>query len=295
MNNRLFAQSQSQHESLGEMLKRQDKEFINKCISEIRDRLIGVDDVINDDGDSLVHFVASFGNTESLDWLIKNGANIHLKIGTKYNRDGYCALYLAALKNNIEVVKFLLEQTDSSVDESTRDGATAFLMAVHDHNEPLIDLLYKHGADVNASYTRSGGVSYTFLEFFLSGGFENDLLKDNLKSAEMLLKLNATITQNAIKFVIRSSSIKGVKLLIHHGACFTQNLLEFATRHKDEMSESLEKKKQDLNLNQDKLSVEKRCRATKDIEMIVRTLNKRAEIETLIESALSCNIKLRSF
>jgi ankyrin repeat protein len=58
--------------------------------------------------------------------------------------------------NNIEIVKYLLEETDTPVDVSTSNGTTALLIAVDDCSESLIHLLRHHGANCNASYTIPG-------------------------------------------------------------------------------------------------------------------------------------------
>lgn len=200
-------------------------------------------------------------------------------IGKNNELEGYSALHCAAQKNNISVLKFLLENSEIFVDCTTQNGTTPLLIALDDRNEAIVDLLVKHGANVNASYTRLGGICYTFLEFYLSGGFSNSLPKDNLKSAELLLTLNATITNRSIEGVIIDKDLDGIMLLKKYGATFTNNCLTLAKSKEEEVLRRIEKLLEQLvKLNND--------RCTLDLNYLTRLHNECKNIRMIIESSL---------
>ena len=291
MINRFFTPPSSNENSQGkdfsDFVKKTHAEKISTCISKIQNKLINIDDVIDGSGLSLIHYVAAFGDVKSLEWLIDNGANIDLKIGSDERLESMSALHFAVQKNNIEVLKFLLEKTNTPINVSTSDGTTPLLIAAHDQNEPLINLLIQHGENVNCTFKKYGK-SYTLLEtLFIEGG--------PLKSIEILLHLDATITHEAMQSAVRSSHLEGIKLLLQYGAIFTQDLLELATDYKNEKFERVEKSKMELDRQRDKMSEDEFIVASMDVDFDIRRLNERKEIEVLIESALSSANKLRPF
>lgn len=260
------------------------KELIDKFMLKIQNGLIGIDDAINRDGNSLLLFVASSNDIASLKWLVENGASIHIK----NNHSGYSALHIATQSNQLEIVQFLLEKTDVPVDIPAHDGATPLLLAIIKHDERLIDLFIKKGANVD-SVTQYSRTDYTLLEYFVCGVCSNNPHSDNLKSMEILLGLNVTITSRAIEAVIRQADLESLKLLIKYGASFTKDLLNLATVTKDYKKVSVEARRNQLDSERDLMSVEEINDAIFDLNGYEERLQVSHEIEALIRAGLkSC-------
>lgn len=82
-------------------------------------------------------------NTETIDYLIANGANID-----QCNAYGTTALITAAIRNNRGAVQTLLRH-HANINHQNEDGYTALIYAVDNFDTAALDELVAHGADIN--------------------------------------------------------------------------------------------------------------------------------------------------
>jgi hypothetical protein len=87
----------------------------------------------NKAGNSVIHFTST---TKMLQLLIKLGVNIN-----KPNGNGYTLLMLSILQNNIELIKFLLQQKDINIDFINSNEISALILAKLSNNLEIINLL----------------------------------------------------------------------------------------------------------------------------------------------------------
>jgi len=85
-----------------------------------------------------------FGNTEAVENLLKEGADVNAK-----NCDGYTALILASSNGRTEIVKLLLEK-GANVNAKDNNGETALHSASENGHTEIVAKLLEKGADVNA-------------------------------------------------------------------------------------------------------------------------------------------------
>jgi len=64
------------------------------------------------------------------------------------NNNGETPLYVACHKNNLKIVKFLLEN-GANINKSNKDGATVLFFACYRNNLEMVKLLLINKADVN--------------------------------------------------------------------------------------------------------------------------------------------------
>lgn len=118
------------------------------------------------DGSSPIHFLALNKEVDvksSAELLLKNGAKLEDK-----NMVGNTPLMLASAFNNLELVKFYLEQ-GAQIDNVDKQQAPALIFAVYSNNEKVFEYLLEKGASKNGIL--SNGQSYK--EYIMQNGSEN--------------------------------------------------------------------------------------------------------------------------
>lgn len=97
-----------------------------------------------DDGSNALLFACAAKHPTVVKQLLAYGATDAQQLETGLN-----SLLIAAERNELEIVKMLVEQLQVSVHSENHDGATALFYAVQAENEQMIRYLLDHGADIN--------------------------------------------------------------------------------------------------------------------------------------------------
>lgn len=152
-------------------------ESSKQCVKELLESSINIKD---DDGDTPLALAIIKGDTHIIDLLL-NHQNIDL---SKTNNngfsafhmaalrddpetvkkilqlkpaivdiqkiDGFCALHLAALNDNLNVAKTLIEKGKAKLNIKTINGSTPLMLAAQQNHLSIVKLLVSEGADINA-------------------------------------------------------------------------------------------------------------------------------------------------
>ncbi|KAG8389409.1 hypothetical protein BUALT_Bualt02G0226200 [Buddleja alternifolia] len=94
-------------------------------------------DSVNSHGQTPLHLAAINGQVEALQFLISVGSEVDVT-----DIDGYTPLHYAAQEGHFEAVEFLLNHSVFGKYALTKDGKTAFALAVENNNLGLYDLLH---------------------------------------------------------------------------------------------------------------------------------------------------------
>ncbi|MDN5247855.1 MAG: ankyrin repeat domain-containing protein [Wolbachia endosymbiont of Tyrophagus putrescentiae] len=113
---------------------------------QLVDNLKNIDEIINNNGDSTIHIVASLGRLDMLKYLVnKKGANFYTR-----NCNRMTPLHYAASNGNLDVVEYLIE-LGTYVDVLEANKFTPLHLAVtQGHLSVAMYLVREKGADVNA-------------------------------------------------------------------------------------------------------------------------------------------------
>lgn len=108
--------------------------------------------------------IADRGNTEMARYLLENFA---INNPAAKSSNGYSALSLAVINNNIELVRLLLdlEETKKNINSISPKGLTPLLQAIENKNAEMAKLLIDAGADI---YIRGKGDTPLTLAVFVS-------------------------------------------------------------------------------------------------------------------------------
>ena len=149
---------------------------------------------------------ASSGNTEKVQTLLAQGANVNAK---DYN--GGTALMAAAFSGHTDTVQFLLAK-GADIEAKEINGATALMFAALEGHTDTVKALLAKGADVNDKEKRGATVL-----MWASGKGRSDTVQVLLaKGADVNAKLNDE--QTALMYAARYGHIDIVQALLAHGA-----------------------------------------------------------------------------
>lgn len=129
----------SQEDLLQELLKSTfSEENVNKIYKS------GLDINWQRDGnESYLHLCAGKNLTKSIEWLLKNGANIELE-----NKEGLTPVFYAVENNAVESLKLLIKN-NANIDHQDMHKRTALQEAVITNKKRVVDLLLEHSTNVN--------------------------------------------------------------------------------------------------------------------------------------------------
>ena len=99
-----------------------------------------------DDGQTILHLAARYGNATSVHWLLDHGAEVG-----NCDCKGWNALHCAAIGGNLDVVDQLLDQRLVDINQVTRDGWTPLWLAVRCRHTQLATRLVSAGCHVTRS------------------------------------------------------------------------------------------------------------------------------------------------
>ena len=97
---------------------------------------------------------------KSAEWLIHNGADVSLK-----NNDGKTAINIAIEKNNLPIVKGLLDLKKIDVNQKDTDGRSLLQNVVVWGNNQMAKVLIQYGADINNTDHHGRNVLYDALSY----------------------------------------------------------------------------------------------------------------------------------
>jgi ankyrin repeat protein len=124
------------------------KEGHAACVDILLKKLeIDVNEILNNDGGTLLHTVATSGDTETFKALLNGGANPFLE-----NDNGETPAGLAVARRNIDMMKAILD-TVTDVNQSVDTKLSALLkQAIVSRNAQMVELVLDRGADPNLSF-----------------------------------------------------------------------------------------------------------------------------------------------
>eukprot|EP00005_Dracoamoeba_jomungandri_P005949 CAMPEP_0174260660 /NCGR_PEP_ID=MMETSP0439-20130205/10193_1 /TAXON_ID=0 /ORGANISM="Stereomyxa ramosa, Strain Chinc5" /LENGTH=155 /DNA_ID=CAMNT_0015344951 /DNA_START=49 /DNA_END=516 /DNA_ORIENTATION=+ len=92
-------------------------------------------------GNTALHWAASGGHVDAIDWLLEKGANIHAT-----SKDGDTALHKAVWRKHPEAAKFLVEK-GSRPDQENNSGCSPMAFAKTDELKRILSPELKAGND----------------------------------------------------------------------------------------------------------------------------------------------------
>uniref|UniRef100_A0AAU7YKR4 Ankyrin repeat domain-containing protein n=1 Tax=Wolbachia endosymbiont of Oeneis ivallda TaxID=3171168 RepID=A0AAU7YKR4_9RICK len=99
--------------------------------------------VMNEDGDTALHLAAMKDDLNTVKYLVEKGVEVDVK-----NKYGATPLHVASIRGNLEIAQFLLDH-GADVNAQVVNGLTPLNWAtIHDH-PAIVKLLLDHCADVN--------------------------------------------------------------------------------------------------------------------------------------------------
>ncbi|MHB9146880.1 MAG: ankyrin repeat domain-containing protein [Candidatus Amoebophilus sp.] len=104
----------------------------------------------NNDGNTSVYFAISQEDEKILKLLLNNSA-VNADLESR-NRKGICPFHMAAAKNNIDIIKLLLE-CGANIDIKDRIGYTPVHIAACKGHTELVKFFISHGADIKIAAT----------------------------------------------------------------------------------------------------------------------------------------------
>lgn len=187
--------------------KKNDTISVNSNISNLKD----INDFsvkINGDKYTKLGIACKENRLSNLKELLKNGANINLaKSDDIYEFD---ALYVAIENNNIEIVKYLIQNNIDLNKIYTEEGITPVSLAVMLDEKEILYILIKKGLNINAASISDSDYKYTPLTIAVDN--------NNYQIAKLLIENGANINihdnyGNSIKNTILKKGMEWEKLI----------------------------------------------------------------------------------
>lgn len=128
------------------------------------------------DSYSAISLAAYFGHTDTVRRLLESGSDPDTQVGGWYN-----ALHHAVKKDNLELARELLVGgADPNIGVTARRGETPLMMAAENGNIPMMELLIKMGANIDA-IDSMGKNATDYAEFFRKADASDFLCKRGLE------------------------------------------------------------------------------------------------------------------
>ena len=133
-----------------------------KCQAHSYLRRLVIDDdtrsVINlpgSDGEPALHWAAITGDTESVDILLKNGANAN-----QLDDDGDTPLHSAAISGSVEIAQMLIDhEAKTTINHPDRHGYVALHSAAFNNNVGVLNILLQNGALTTINHPAKNGLT----------------------------------------------------------------------------------------------------------------------------------------
>lgn len=157
MINKLFKKEHNNATFLEELLKKDfDQQWL---VNGLKSELI---DINHKDakGDTFLLLMLKASKFKAAEWLIHNGADISLK-----NNDKKTAINIAIEKNNLPIVKGLLDLKKIDINQKDIDGRSLLQNVVMLGNNKMAKILINYGADINNTDLHGRNVLYDALSF----------------------------------------------------------------------------------------------------------------------------------
>lgn len=157
MINKLFKKEHNNATFLEELLKKDfDQQWL---VNGLKSELI---DINHKDakGDTFLLKMLKASKFKSAEWLIHHGADVSLK-----NNDKKTAINIAIEKNNLPIVKGLLDLKKIDVNQKDIDGRSLLQNVVMWGNNKMAKILINYGADINNTDLHDRNVLYDALSF----------------------------------------------------------------------------------------------------------------------------------
>ncbi|KAK2706053.1 hypothetical protein QYM36_016167 [Artemia franciscana] len=206
-------------------------------------------------GASPLHLAASEGYSQTVDYLLKNGAHVDCVYTTHTRHNGYTPLHCAAEKGITEVVQLLLD-SGANVEAKGEDSKTPVHIAVSNKKETIVKLLLRYGAKVDnqdkngktALHLAAEKGTTEVVQLLLDSGANVDAkAKDkntplhfavsnpgNIEIVKLLLnygcKVSSTLLHSAVS---NPGNIEIVKFLLNYGCKVSSTLLHLAVASSD--------------------------------------------------------------
>ncbi|XP_062590628.1 uncharacterized protein LOC134252223 [Saccostrea cucullata] len=164
-------------------------------------------DVIDDNGENVLHDAAWDGNIEILKFLLDRGLDIK-----STRSDGKTVLHLCCLNDKIDMCEFLVNTYPDLLDVTDNDGENALHDAVWGGNIDLAKFLLEEGLDIKS--TRSDGK--TVLHQCCMNG-QTDMCKYLVNTCPFLLDVTDNDGENALHDAACSGNVDLVIFLIEKG------------------------------------------------------------------------------
>ena len=175
-------------------------------------------EVANLDGKTALHEAAQHGQLKAIKLLLDAGCRVD-----SLKRSDWSPLMLATSKDNLDVIRYLIEVGNANINLRNKDGWTPFHIAARKGNAAITSyFMSKFGSDI--AHTESKTKRTPLHTAALHGHIDIIKLivsKDNNDNASVLVNCKDSCGTTPLMDAVRSMSLTACKLLIEIGAdCF---------------------------------------------------------------------------